>query len=218
MSTQTTHLDLTKPETTDGFDTAEIASNWQKVDDHPGVLICTTATRPGSPWTGQMVYDTDLPSYLCWDGSAWVPPEVLTPMAKLVRTGGQSIADDTPDYVEFNVEERITWGMADVGTDDEIITIAVTTDYHLTAGAHYLEGNATGYREIWIELNGTDILAADNKNAITGVPTKLSIGTSARLSTGDVLRLGVHHTDGDALSVGSATAAEKTTYLSAVAA
>ena len=36
----------------------------------PGV--CTTATRPASPYEGQMIYDTDVATTLVWDGSAWI--------------------------------------------------------------------------------------------------------------------------------------------------
>ena len=36
----------------------------------PGV--CTTATRPASPFTGQMIYDTTVAQTLVWNGSAWI--------------------------------------------------------------------------------------------------------------------------------------------------
>jgi hypothetical protein len=35
----------------------------------PGV--CTTATRPASPFTGQLIYDTTVSQTLAWNGSAW---------------------------------------------------------------------------------------------------------------------------------------------------
>jgi hypothetical protein len=41
----------------------------------PGVV--TTATRPSSPFVGQLIYDTTLSQVLAWNGSAWV-----------VQTGG----------------------------------------------------------------------------------------------------------------------------------
>lgn len=36
----------------------------------PGV--CTTATRPASPFTGQAIYDTTTATQLIWNGTAWV--------------------------------------------------------------------------------------------------------------------------------------------------
>lgn len=35
------------------------------------VQICTSATRPGSPGTGQHIYETDTDKTLKWSGSAW---------------------------------------------------------------------------------------------------------------------------------------------------
>ena len=36
-----------------------------------GVTVCTTATRPASPVTGQHIYDTDVPSTFVWNGASW---------------------------------------------------------------------------------------------------------------------------------------------------
>lgn len=34
--------------------------------------VCTTATRPASPYTGQTIYDTTTATTLVWSGTAWV--------------------------------------------------------------------------------------------------------------------------------------------------
>ena len=33
--------------------------------------VCTTATRPASPYTGQAIYDTTTATQLIWNGTAW---------------------------------------------------------------------------------------------------------------------------------------------------
>jgi len=38
----------------------------------PGV--CTSSTRPASPYEGQVIYETDTDKLLIWNGSAWYPP------------------------------------------------------------------------------------------------------------------------------------------------
>lgn len=38
----------------------------------PGV--CTSSTRPASPFEGQAIYETDTDKFLIYDGSAWYPP------------------------------------------------------------------------------------------------------------------------------------------------
>ena len=37
----------------------------------PGV--CTSTTRPASPYEGQVVYETDTDKVLVWNGAAWYP-------------------------------------------------------------------------------------------------------------------------------------------------
>lgn len=37
----------------------------------PGV--CTSSTRPASPFEGQTIYETDTDRLATWDGSAWIP-------------------------------------------------------------------------------------------------------------------------------------------------
>lgn len=37
----------------------------------PGV--CTSSSRPASPYEGQMIYETDTDKVLVWNGSAWYP-------------------------------------------------------------------------------------------------------------------------------------------------
>ena len=34
--------------------------------------VCTSSTRPASPYTGQAIYDTDVATTLVWSGSAWI--------------------------------------------------------------------------------------------------------------------------------------------------
>lgn len=34
--------------------------------------ICTFATRPASPYTGQMIYQTDTKDFYIYDGTGWV--------------------------------------------------------------------------------------------------------------------------------------------------
>lgn len=38
----------------------------------PGV--CTSSTRPASPFEGQVIYETDTDKVLVYNGSAWLPP------------------------------------------------------------------------------------------------------------------------------------------------
>jgi hypothetical protein len=74
MPTTSDRLELAKPVTSDDFDTSEIADNWQKVDDHPGIFVCTSGTRP--TWSGsqegQLISETDTGLLWRWNGTTWV--------------------------------------------------------------------------------------------------------------------------------------------------
>ena len=57
----------------------------------PGVV--TTATRPSSPFVGQLIYDTTVSQTLVWNGSAWVVQN-----GGLVRVGGGSLSGSTTTF------------------------------------------------------------------------------------------------------------------------
>ena len=41
--------------------------------------VCTSSTRPASPFEGQQIYETDTDKVLVWDGSTWTPPTGVLP-------------------------------------------------------------------------------------------------------------------------------------------
>jgi hypothetical protein len=43
------------------------------LDGAAGFTVCTSVTRPVSPWLGQSIFETDTGSAFVWDGSAWQP-------------------------------------------------------------------------------------------------------------------------------------------------
>jgi len=71
MATSTTKLGLTKPAYTDVVDVQDLNTNADLIDAASGMTICTSSTRPGSPWSGQIIFETDTLGTFVWDGSAW---------------------------------------------------------------------------------------------------------------------------------------------------
>lgn len=71
----------------------------------PGV--CTSTTRPSSPFDGQMIYETDTDRVLVYDGSAWYPPEntswgrVAMATSTTSQTGVSTVTDITGMSVTF---------------------------------------------------------------------------------------------------------------------
>lgn len=75
MPTPTGHLALLKPSTADPFVTADLASNLQKIDDHPGIRVVTSTTRPAwaAAQAGMFISETDTGNMMRWTGTDWVP-------------------------------------------------------------------------------------------------------------------------------------------------
>lgn len=71
MATNTTKLGLIKPDLTDIVDVGNLNDNADDIDAAVGFTLCTNATRPASPWTGQVIFETDTGSSFVWDGDSW---------------------------------------------------------------------------------------------------------------------------------------------------
>ena len=66
----------------------------------PGV--CTSSTRPASPFEGQMIYETDTDLVLVWSGSAWV--EIASMLTKAPR-GIMAFTESTSSDATITSEE-----------------------------------------------------------------------------------------------------------------
>jgi len=70
----------------------------------PGV--CTTATRPASPFTGQLIYDTTIAQTLIWSGSAWVPDSKVVQI--VTATHATSVTNTTSTFANTGLNATIT--------------------------------------------------------------------------------------------------------------
>lgn len=75
MATTTTKLALTKPDGSDLVDIAVLNANADKIDAAAGATVCTSATRPSSPWNGMIIYETDTNAGYVYRSSttSWLP-------------------------------------------------------------------------------------------------------------------------------------------------
>jgi len=69
----------------------------------PGV--CTSTTRPASPYEGQAIYETDTDKVLYWSGSAWYPNWNLPwgQIAYATKTSNQGSITTTADVAGLSV-------------------------------------------------------------------------------------------------------------------
>ena len=83
MATSTTKLGLTKPDFVDVVDITDLNNNADKLDSAIGSTIVTSTTRPSTPFTGQVIFETDTELSFVWDGSAWKPVNPSIPLDSL---------------------------------------------------------------------------------------------------------------------------------------
>jgi hypothetical protein len=107
LATSTTRLGLTKPDGTDLVDVAVLNTNFDKTDAAAGAFVCTSTTRPSTPYSGQIIYETDTDQSFVWDSatSTW---NVLTPGAT-VCTSASRPASPVPGQVIYETDTKLTY-------------------------------------------------------------------------------------------------------------
>lgn len=124
----------------------------------PGV--CTSTTRPSSPYNGQLVWETDTGKSFIWNGSSWVlfsapnPPTV-----SLYNTTDQALSGPSYNILSFNSERWDTHGMHSTSSNTSRITIPSGWDgyYQFTGALNLTTSQAT----VNFLRNGTDRFYGD---------------------------------------------------------
>ena len=123
----------------------------------------------------------------------------VPPSALISRVTTQSIPDSTITYVQFTAEGWDTDGIANLGTNNDRLTIQ-TPGLYLVTGNAALAGNATGQREIGLWQSPTpswssNALIASNAWTYGSISLNLyqemSVSVVTKCSAGDYLRLHV---------------------------
>jgi len=76
MPTFTSRLGLQMDADTENYDVDVVNGNSLKIDANIGVVMCTSATRPSTPYDGQQIYETDTGFQGIWRSaiSTWTSP------------------------------------------------------------------------------------------------------------------------------------------------
>lgn len=77
MSTSTSRMQLTKPDTGDSMASGatQLSANYDTIDSIAGAATFTSGTRPAGAttrWTGRVIFESDTNNYVYWNGSAWI--------------------------------------------------------------------------------------------------------------------------------------------------
>ena len=135
----------------------------------------------------------------------------------LQKTASQTISNSTVTFVTWNDELVDTDGFHDNSTNTSRITIPSGKGgkYQINFIITYASNN-TGYRQGGIRLNGSTLINLEEKNAVTGSETTMSLSIIYALSAGDYIEVRSFQNSGGNLDItASYTSSFSVVYLGA---
>lgn len=155
----------------------------------PGV--CTTATRPASPYTGQMIYDTTVSQALVWNGTAWAGTSKIAQV--LQATYATATTTTSTSYVTTGLSLAIT---PTLNTSKILIMVTMpvqstsnTADAKFTIFRGTVAGTnlftAVGSGAFYSEANGLNVSYASNflDSPATTSATTYTVGMKVSAAT-----------------------------------
>lgn len=135
------------------------------------------------------------------DNIAWLATDA--PCCRVYNSANISIATSgSPQALTFDSERYDVGGCHSTSVNTGRITVPSGAGGKWRFGASIeFASNATGYRQVFIRLNGGSALAAVQVPAVSGVATQLNVSGEYSLSAADYLEVVVTQTSGAALNV-----------------
>ena len=122
---------------------------------------------------------------------------------KAARSTAQSIATATDAFIDFDSATYNDWGAWNASSQQARLTAPVSGRYMVIGNAAFA-GNGTGFRRLFLEVNGTTSIASQHSHSnAAGTATSMSVSAVQTLAIGDYVRLGARQTSGGALDVNS---------------
>lgn len=188
---------------TPGAGVAVTTTVWNQLHDNldylyeRGPYICTNATRPGSPFNGQWIYETDTQRDFQYSSSAWrLVGGLGAPRCRVRRTSSQSFTTGTPAAVSFTGSDIYDEGaMHDPSTNPSRITIPTGCGGQYSIGASVKLSSATTW-DLYVKING----GANSYAQIQGTGSRLSIHSEYPMSAGDYFEIFVVQVSGGSLN------------------
>lgn len=160
----------------------------------------TSGSRPSSPGTGQIIYETDTGKHMQWNGSTWIPfPDI--PEVQLILPANQSTSNNSETPVYFGAGElRDTHGFHTPSFSSRI-TPTKAGRYRFDAHVFW-ENDPDGVRSCVIGKNGVGQQPAQRDQWGQNWALSQSVGRTLSMNgSGDYAELLVFQTAGAALNV-----------------
>ena len=199
---------------------------WQPIGNR---IVCTSTTRPATPFHGQVIYETDTKREWVYDGTRWVQTNsasttsgvtsvsnlIVPPMVRIARTTGQTVANTTWVYVDTWTQTFGTDGMWTASNN--YIEIQTAGIYLVQYGGAWAN-NTTNDRLANISLNdtvpGNSSIHTANVKAIGVSDTSIFGSFIYSFAVNDRIRFQVYQNSGGNLAFG--TTANGFPYMSAI--
>ena len=150
------------------------------------VITCTSGTRPGSPVTGMVIYETDTDTFLYWNAAAWVQVNAAY-YEELSFSGLVTVSGTTYGANNKTATNKLIGATAFAG--GATWTCPATGLYSMALHAPGLGGATTStFARVTIGgvLSGTTgaaiVSAGNNMNATAHVQRWIASGTTATIA------------------------------------
>lgn len=157
--------------------------------------IVTSITRPGNPYRGQKLFETDTNRYVgrtvtdTWqqEGLFFDPP-----CCRVYHNVNQSFNNGTEQTVAFNSERFDTDTMHDNVTNNSRITFNTAGIYLLTATIEFDLATDYTYRAAFLRRNGSELIdeaISQNSAATNLIIVSLKLSTTWKFNAGDYVEI-----------------------------
>lgn len=123
------------------------------------------------------------------------------PYARVYNNANILVPDSTQTVLTFTNVRWDTNSFFDLATPTRL-TVNLAGNFKVSFHCSYA-ANVTGYRQVFIRLNGSNILAVNNKNSLStaGAQTRISVFTEWQSSVGDYFEIVTFQTSGGNLNI-----------------
>lgn len=132
-------------------------------------------------------------------------PLTAASSARAYNSGTQTLTTATYTAITLNSERWDDDGYHSTSVNTSRLTAPVSGRYHIGASLGFAS-NATGVRQLLLQVNGTTVIARDERGAVNGDNTRITIHTLYELAAGDYVEMVGYQSSGGNLAT-EATAA-----------
>lgn len=165
-----------------------------------GIEVVTSGTRPGSPYNGQVIYETDTDRFFNWDGVSWVWACGNPMRCKVKRTTNQSFTNNDIDNIIWNSQVYDTDNLWDPGNPDRLVIPANGDGLWRFNTAVQWDNGGSGARNFAITKNDV-IISAYNSYGETNWLAGGSLTVEEEVVAGDLIRVMGYQNSAGILSV-----------------